>query len=306
MIEKVEKIWLDGKFVAWEEAQIHVLTHALHYGSAAFEGIRCYKLANGRSAIFRLTEHVDRLFDSALIGDLPIPREKKEVLEACLDTVRLNRFEECYIRPIAFVGDGDLGVYVKDNPIRISIAAWRWGAYLGDDGLRNGIRVRVSSYARPSVNSVMSKAKITGNYINSILAKREAISTGYQEAVMLDTQGYVAEASGENIFMVKRGHVYTPPLGCAVLAGITRDTVITLCADLGLPVTERLISRDELYIADEVFFTGTAAEVTPVREVDNRKVGKGNRGPITERIQDRFFQIVRGAQNIHPEWLSLV
>jgi branched-chain amino acid aminotransferase len=306
MIDKVEKIWLDGKLVSWEQAQVHVLTHALHYGTAAFEGIRCYKLQDGRSAVFRLTEHIGRLFDSAKIADLSIPWKPAEVCQACLETVRANRLDECYIRPIAFVGDGDLGVYVKDNPIRLAIAVWRWGAYLGDDGLRNGIRVRVSSYARPAINTVMSKAKIAGNYINSFLAKREAVATGYQEAVMLDTQGYVSEASGENIFMIKRGQVYTPPLGCSVLAGITRDTVIVLCADLGLQVTERLISRDELYIADEVFFTGTAAEVTPVREIDNRKVGNGSRGPITERIQERFFHVVRGSQKVHSEWLAMV
>lgn len=306
MIDKVEKIWLDGKLVAWEQAQVHVLSHALHYGSAAFEGIRCYKLQDGRSAVFRLTEHVERLFDSALIGDLSIRWTPKEVFDACLELVRVNKLDECYIRPIAFVGDGDMGVYVKDNPVRLAIAAWRWGAYLGDDGLRNGIRVRVSSYARPGINSVMSKAKVAGNYINSILAKREAIATGYHEAVMLDSQGYVAEASGENIFMINRGQVYTPPLGCAVLSGITRDTVITLCEDLGLKVTERLISRDELYIADEVFFTGTAAEVTPIREIDNRKVGNGSRGPITGRIQERFFEVARGSQKLHPEWLAIV
>jgi branched-chain amino acid aminotransferase len=204
------------------------------------------------------------------------------------------------------MGEGDLGVYVKDNPVRLAIAAWRWGAYLGDEGLANGIRVRVSSYTRPGINSVMSKAKVAGNYINSILAKREAIATGYQEAIMLDSQGYVAEATGENIFMVKRGQVFTPPLGTAILSGITRDTVMRLCADLSLPVTERLISRDELYIADEVFFTGTAAEVTPAREIDNRKIGNGSRGPITGRIQERFFQVVRGSHQVHPEWLAIV
>jgi len=304
MVEKVEKIWLDGRLVDWDAAQVHVLTHTLHYGLGAFEGIRCYRRDDGRSAVFRLTEHVERLLASCAIGDLAIPYGRDEIVKACLETVRANRLDECYLRPLAFVGDGAMGLYGRDNPVRLCIAVWRWGAYLGEEGLKNGIRAKISSFTRPGINSTMTKAKLVGNYVNSILAKREVVAAGYDEAILLDSQGYVSEASGENVFLVRRGEVSTPPTGASILAGITRETILTLCKELGIPVHERTITRDELYCADEVFFTGTAAEVTPVREVDERKIGEGARGPLTQRIQERFFQVVRGPNELHPEWLA--
>jgi branched-chain amino acid aminotransferase len=306
MVEKVEKIWLDGSFVDWDDAKVHVLTHTLHYGLGAFEGIRCYRRHDGKSAIFRLREHVERLFESALIGDMPMRWSPDEVVRACVESVRINKLDECYLRPLVFVGAGAMGLYGGDNPIQLTIAAWRWGAYLGEEGLAGGIRAKVSSYTRGGVNSTMTKGKLVGNYVNSILAKREVIAAGYQEAILLDPQGYVAEASGENIFMVKRGRVFTPPLGASILAGITRATMVTLCHEHGLPLEERAISRDELYVADEVFLCGTAAEVTPVREIDNRRIGAGTRGPITKQLQDAFFQIVRGPEVKHPEWLTYI
>lgn len=306
MVEKVDKIWMDGQLVPWDDAKVHVLTHTLHYGLGAFEGIRCYQRADGKSAIFRLEEHVDRLFESALIATLEIPFERAAIVEACLQTVRENGLQECYLRPLAFLGTGAMGLYGADNPVHVTIAAWRWGAYLGDEGLQNGIRAKVSSFSRPGINITMTKAKVVGNYVNSILAKREVVAAGYDEAIMLDPQGYVAEASGENIFVIKRGQLFTPPVGGSILGGITRDSVITLAQELGLTVTERMISRDELYVADEVFFTGTAAEVTPVREIDNRQVGSGACGPITKQLQDRFFQAVRGPELVHESWLAFV
>jgi branched-chain amino acid aminotransferase len=306
MVEKVDKIWMNGALVPWDSAQIHVLTHTLHYGLGVFEGIRCYRRTDGKSAVFRLREHIERLFESAKTADMVIPYSQAQLEAACLDTVRASKLEECYVRPLAYVAAGSMGIFVRDNPIHVIVAAWRWGAYLGDEGMQKGIRAKVSSFSRPGVNIGMTKAKIVGGYVNSILAKREVVQSGYDEAIMLDPQGYVAEASGENIFMVRRGKVYTPPAGASVLAGITRDAVLTLCNELGVSAEERVISRDELYNADEVFFTGTAAEITPVREVDNRKVGSGSRGPITQRIQERFFQIVRGPESAHAEWLAHV
>jgi branched-chain amino acid aminotransferase len=306
MVDKVEKIWMDGQLVAWDEARVHVLTHTLHYGLGVFEGIRCYRRADGRSAIFRLEEHVERLFESAHIADMVIGFSPQQVAQACLDLVRANSLDECYLRPLAYLGEGAMGLYGRDNPVRLCIAAWRWGAYLGDEGLERGIRAKISSFSRPGVNVSMTKAKIVGSYVNSTLAKREAIAAGFDEAIMLDPQGYVAEASGENIFLIKRGKIATPPLGASILAGITRDAVLTLCRELGFEAVERMISRDELYTADELFFTGTAAEVTPVREVDGRVVGAGARGPLTKRLQDRFFQLVRGPETWHPEWLAFV
>jgi branched-chain amino acid aminotransferase len=297
---------MDGALVGWDEANVHVLTHTLHYGLGVFEGIRCYRRNDGKSAVFRLAEHVERLIESARVADMAIPFTHAQISAACLETIRVNRLDECYIRPLAFVGQGAMGLYGRDNPVRLCIAVWRWGAYLGEEGLEKGIRAKVSSFTRPGVNTAMTKAKIVGSYVNSTLAKREVVAAGYDEAVMLDPQGYVAEASGENIFVVKRGKVFTPPLGGSILGGITRDTVLTLCRELGISTEERLISRDELYTADEVFFTGTAAEITPVREVDDRTVGNGARGPLTKRLQDRFFQVVRGPETAHAEWLSLV
>ncbi len=306
MVDKVEKIWFDGELVNWDDAKVHVLTHTLHYGLGVFEGIRCYKLADGRSAVFRLEEHVDRLFESAHICTMKIEQSREQVFAACLDTIRANGLDECYLRPLAFLGSGAMGLGATENRVHLTIVAWRWGAYLGDEGIKRGIRAKVSSFARPSVNSVMAKGKIVGHYVNSILAKREVMAAGYQEAIMLDPQGYVAEASGENLFVVKKGVIYTPALGASILGGITRDTVMALCDELGLRVVERPITRDELYIADEVFMCGTAAEITPVREIDDRQIGIGARGPVTERVQKRYFEVVRGEGKIHEQWLALV
>jgi branched-chain amino acid aminotransferase len=306
MVDKVEKIWLDGAFVNWDDAKVHVLTHTLHYGLGVFEGIRCYKLKSGKSAVFRLREHIERLCDSAHICTMKLEQTPAEVVEACLETVRINKLDECYLRPLAFLGAGAMGLGATENRTHLTIVAWKWGAYLGDEGLNNGIRAKVSSFARPSVNAVMAKGKIVGHYVNSILAKREVNAAGYQEAIMLDPQGYVCEASGENIFMVKRGVVFTPALGASILGGITRDSVLTLCRELGLSVLERPVTRDELYIADEIFMCGTAAELTPVRELDDRRIGTGTRGAITERVQKRFFEVVRGEGKAYPEWLAVV
>jgi branched-chain amino acid aminotransferase len=305
MVDKVDKIWFDGAFVNWDDAKVHVLTHTLHYGLGVFEGIRCYRLHSGKSAIFRLQEHVDRLFESAHICAMKIEQSREQVLEACLETVRVNKLEECYLRPLAFLGSGAMGLGAV-NRTHLTIVAWKWGAYLGDEGLKKGIRAKVSSFTRPGINSVMAKGKIVGHYVNSILAKREVMAAGYQEAIMLDGQGYLAEASGENVFVVKKGVISTPPLGAAILGGITRDTVLTIAEELGLKLVERQITRDELYIADEIFMCGTAAEITPVREVDDRQIGAGSRGPITERVQKRFFEVVRGEGKPHPEWLATV
>src|SRR6266540_1973808 len=302
MLQESEKIWLDGKLVPWRDAQVHVLTHSLHYGLSAFEGIRCYKGARG-SAIFRLTEHVDRLFASAHIGLITIPLGKKEIAEAICETVRAHKLDECYIRPIVFIGHGDMGLYVPDNPIRVAIAAWRWGAYLGEDGLKNGIRAKVSSFARHHVNVSMTRAKIGGHYVNSILAKREVKDSGYDEAIMLDPDGYVSEGTGENIFLVRNGIVKTTPL-TSILEGITRNSIMQLARERGLTVVEERFTRDELYIADEVFMTGTAAELTPIREVDNRTVGTGKPGPVTRDLQTAFFDIVLGRDAKHASWLS--
>ena len=268
MVEPSEKIWMDGAFVDWKDASVHVLTHSLHYGLAAFEGIRCYKGKNG-SAIFRLPEHVDRLFESAHIAQLAIPHEKKQVTDAIVETVRINRLETCYIRPLVYIGYGAMGLYPGENPIRMAIAAWKWGTYLGEDALTKGIRARVSSFTRHHVNVAMTRAKISGQYVNSILAKNEVKSAGVDEAIMLDPDGYVAEGTGENVFIVRRGRLMTTPL-TSILEGITRNSVIQLARERNIPVVEERFSRDALYVADEMFLTGTAAEITPVREVDGR------------------------------------
>ena len=306
MVDKVDTIWLDGRLVPWEEANVHILTHTLHYGLGAFEGIRCYETEDGRSAVFRLEEHVRRLLESAHIVTIPVPYTKEQLVDACLETVRSNRLKSCYLRPLVFIGDGAMGLYATSNPTRVAIVAWKWGAYLGEDGLKNGIRAKVSSFTRPGINMVMAKGKVVGHYVNSVLAKREVMAAGYQEAILLDAQGYVTEASGENLFMVRDGAVHTPPHGSAILGGITRDTMIRIMREMGLTVTERLIARDELYVADEIFLCGTAAEVTPVREIDNRTIGAGTRGEITKRVQDRYFQVVRGIEPPEPAWLSYV
>jgi branched-chain amino acid aminotransferase len=293
---------MDGRFVDWKEANIHVLTHSLHYGLGVFEGLRCYKGEKG-SAIFRLKEHVDRLFDSAQIVQIKIPFLPKEIEEAVIGTVKINRLEACYIRPIVFIGYGDMGLYVDKNPIRVAIAAWPWGTYLGDDGIKNGIRTKISSFARHHVNISMTRAKVTGYYANSLLAKREAKEAGYDEAILLDTDGYVAEGPGENIFIVRNGTLKTTPL-TSILEGITRNSIIQLAQEKGIPVVQERFTRDEIYIADEAFFTGTAAEITPIREVDNRIIGSGKPGEITKLLQKLFFDIVAGKDSAHQSWLT--
>jgi branched-chain amino acid aminotransferase len=306
MIEKTARIWMDGKLIPWEEAKVHVLTHTLHYGLGVFEGIRCYKCKDGSSAVFRLKEHIDRFYNSALIAGFAIPYSQEEINKAIFATVRDSGLAEAYIRPIAFIGYGAMGVLpTKDNPIQVAIAVWSWGAYLGEEGLKNGIRIKTSSYTRHHVNVMMTKAKICGNYVNSVLAKKEAVDLGYDEALMLDVAGYVAEASGENIFLVKNGKIKTTPL-TSILPGITRDSVITMARDKGIQVVEERFTRDELYTADEAFFTGTAAEITPIREVDNRNIGPGRPGPITVSLQEIFFGVVRGENNRYSSWLTRV
>ena len=303
MVEKVSKIWMNGKLIPWEEANVHILTHSLHYGLAVFEGIRCYLCHDGKSAVFRLREHVDRLFDSAQIGDIKIPYSKREISDACKETLRVNHLKEGYIRPIAFIGEGVMGVYPGDNPIEVAIITWSWGAYLGEGALEKGIRVKVSSFTRHHVNVMMTKAKICGNYVNSVLAKREVTKMGYDEALMLDTEGYVSEASGENIFMVKNGVLKTTPL-TSILSGITRDSVIQIAKAKKITLLEERFTRDELYTAEEAFFTGTAAELTPIREVDDRTIGNGKPGPVTKELQAGFFEIVKGKNPNFREWLD--
>jgi branched-chain amino acid aminotransferase len=303
MVQKVSKIWMDGKLIPWEEANVHILTHSLHYGLAVFEGIRCYLCPDGKSAVFRLREHVDRLFDSAQIGDIKIPYSKREISEACKETLRVNQLREGYIRPIVLIGEGVMGVYPGENPIQVAIITWSWGAYLGEGALEKGIRVKVSSYTRHHVNVMMTKAKICGNYVNSVLAKREVMKMGYDEALMLDTEGYVSEASGENIFMVKSGLLKTTPL-TSILSGITRDSVIQIAKAKKIPLLEERFTRDELYTAQEAFFTGTAAELTPIREVDDRMIGSGKPGPMTKELQAAFFDIVKGKNPNYREWLD--
>ena len=303
MALKGKKIWLDGEMVNWEEAKVHVLTHALHYGTGYFEGIRCYALDDGRSAVFRLDDHVRRFFDSGKILGFPLPEAFGQIKNAILAVIKANGLKECYIRPLAFVGSGEMGLYAPDNPIHVAIAAWSWGAYLGDEGIKNGIRAKVSSYTRHHVNVMMTKSKVSGNYVNSVLAKTEVKKAGYDEAIMLDAEGYVAEASGENIFIVRDGRVKTTPL-TSILPGITRDSVLTVARDKAYEIQEERFTRDELYTADEVFFTGTAAELTPVREVDNRKVGERCPGPATVDLQQTFFDIIKGKDKKYARWLT--
>ena len=297
-------IWLDGKLVPWREAKVHVLTHTLHYGMGVFEGVRAYKTNEG-AAIFRLQAHTDRLFRSAHILRLSIPYSKDAINEAICTAVRENHLESGYIRPMCFLGSEGMGLRAEGLKVHVMAAAWSWGSYLGDENMEKGIRVKTSSYTRHHVNITMCKAKANGNYMNSMLALNEALSCGCDEALLLDSEGYVAEGSGENIFIVRNGALYTPELTSA-LDGITRDTIFTLAAEIGVPVRERRITRDEVYIADEAFFTGTAAEVTPIREVDSRKIGNGARGPLTERLQSLYFDYVHGRGSSHPEWLTIV
>ncbi len=304
MINKTEKIWMDGRLIPWDEAKVHVLTHSLHYGLAVFEGIRAYDTEEG-SAIFRLDEHIERLYKSASIFMIDIPYSMEEVKRAVIETVKVNGVRECYIRPIAYIGYGAMGLYPKGNPINVAIAVWPWGSYLGDEGLKNGIRVKTSSFVRGHVNSFMARAKVSGYYVNSQLAKKEAIMNGYDEALLLDADGYVSEGSGENIFIVRKNILKTTPL-TSILEGITRDSIIRLARDEGIDVLESRFTRDELYIADEAFFTGTAAEVTPIREVDGRRIGNGRPGDITKRLQSIFFDIVKGKNKKYRHWLTFV
>ncbi len=304
MADRDGVIWFDGKLVPWREANVHVLTHTLHYGMGVFEGVRAYKAEKGTS-IFRLHAHTDRLFDSAHIMKMDMPFDKATLNEAQRTVVRENKLESAYLRPMCFYGSEGMGLRADNLKTHVIVAAWEWGAYLGKDNLENGIRIRTSSYTRHHVNISMCKAKANGHYINSMLALQEAITDGYDEAMLLDNEGYVAEGSGENIFIVKDGVIYTPDLTSA-LNGITRNTIFTFCNELGVEVREKRITRDEVYIADEAFFTGTAAEVTPIREVDNRKVGNGSRGPITEKLQTMYFDVVHGRHHVHPEWLTLI
>jgi branched-chain amino acid aminotransferase len=300
-----EKIWIDGAFVDWSAANVHILTHTLHYGLGVFEGIRCYRTDDGRSAVFRLSEHIRRLFESACINLIEVPYTPAEVEAVCLETMRQNRLSEGYIRPLVFVGDGEMGLNPGSNAIRVAVMAWAWGKYLGEESMVNGIRAKVSTFSRHYPNAKMTKGKTCGDYVNSILAKREALLDGYDEAIMLDTQGFVSEASGENIFLVRDGVLRTPPLH-TVLDGITRATVIELAIDKGIPFEQTQLTRDDLYIADEVFLTGTAAEVTPVREVDRRSIGDGARGPITQALQESFFDVVAGRESKYERWLTYV
>jgi branched-chain amino acid aminotransferase len=304
MIEKVEKIWMDGRLVNWDDAKVHVLTHTLHYGLGAFEGIRAYQLADGRSGVFRLRDHTARLFDSCHLIGLEIPYTHEEINKACVEVLAVNGLEKGYLRPLVYMGYGSMGLFAMDNPTRVSVAAWPWGAYLGDEGLSHGIRARISSFTRHGNNSTLAKGKVCGHYVNSMLAKREAMRDGYQEAIMLDDEGYVSEGTGENLFIVKDNVLITPPLNASILAGITRETIITMARDMGCVVKEERFPRDLLYLADEVFVTGTAAEVTPVREIDGRRVGKGTAGELTMEIQAAYFSAVRGEQSRYSEWVT--
>ncbi|HUY68832.1 MAG TPA: branched-chain amino acid transaminase [Alphaproteobacteria bacterium] len=297
-------IWFDGKMVPWREANVHVLTHTLHYGMGAFEGLRAYKTAKG-TAIFRLADHIDRFFNSAHILGMPMPFDKKAVADACRAAVAENKLETAYVRPLVFYGSEGMGLHADNLKVHVAIAAWQWGAYLGAEGLTKGIRVRTSSFTRHHVNIMMCKAKTCGNYVNSMLALREAQEAGADEALMLDPEGYVTEGGAENIFIVRGGVLYKPDAPSA-LEGITRDTIMQLAAEENIAVREKRITRDEVYIADEVFFTGTGAEVTPIREVDGRTIGNGARGPVTERLQKLYFDQVHGRRAAHPDWLAYV
>lgn len=305
MADRDGKIWMDGELVEWRDAKIHVLTHTLHYGCGVFEGVRAYNTVNG-TAIFRLQDHTDRLFNSAKILRMEMPFTKEQVNEAQKQVVRANKLESCYLRPLVWIGSQKLGVSPKGNQIHVMVAAWAWGAYLGEEGMQRGIRVKTSSYARHHVNITMTQAKAVSNYSNSILANMEALDDGYDEALLLDTAGFVAEGAGENIFVVKDGVIYTPDLSAGALNGITRNTVLHIAKDLGIDVVQKRITRDEVYIADEAFFTGTAAEVTPIRELDRVQIGIGRRGPVTEKIQNAFFDIVNGRNPKYAHWLTKV
>ncbi|MEM1548562.1 MAG: branched-chain amino acid transaminase [Thermoproteota archaeon] len=304
-IQEVSKIWFNGKLVNWHDAKIHVLTHGLHYGTGVFEGIRAYETKRG-TAVFRLTDHLKRFYRSAKIYFMEIPYSIDELRDACKAVVRENGLKSAYIRPIAFRGYGEMGLYPLNSPVDVVVAAWSWGTYLGDEGIRNGIRVKTSSFRRIDVNTIPAGVKATGQYINSVLAKVEAKMTGYDEAVMLDSRGMVSEGSGENIFMVRDGVIYTPSTASGILEGITRDSVFHIAGDIGVKVVERDLTRIDFYYADEAFMTGTAAEVVPVVEMDNYKIGDGKPGPITRRIQEEFYKIVKGESEKYLQWLEFV
>ena len=304
MADRDGVIWYDGEMRPWRDATTHVLTHTLHYGMGVFEGVRAYDAEQG-TAIFRLQDHTDRLFRSAHILQMPMPFDKDTINQAQLDVVRENGLSSAYLRPMCFYGSEGMGIRADNLKVHVIVAAWEWGSYLGKENLEKGIRIRTSSYTRHHVNITMCKAKANGNYMNSMLALQEALTCGYDEAMLLDAEGYVAEGSGENIFIVRNGVLYTPDLTSA-LEGITRETIMTLAHEQGLEIREKRITRDEVYVADEAFFTGTAAEVTPIREVDNRTIGNGGRGPITEKLQTLYFDQVHGRREDYPEWLSLV
>ena len=304
MDDRDGKIWFNGELVEWRSATTHVLTHTLHYGMGVFEGVRAYETPDG-PAIFRLQDHTKRLFNSAKIVGMQLPFTEEQINRAHIDVVKANNLASCYFRPMAYYGSGKLGVAPKQDDVQVILAAWAWGAYLGEEGMRKGIRVRVSSFTRHHPNVTMIKAKANGNYMNSIMANTEATRDGYDEAILLDAQGYVAEGSGENIFTVRDGVLYTPALDVA-LDGITRRSVIAIASEMGLKVIEKRLTRDELYVADEVFFTGTAAEVTPIREIDGRQIGIGERGSITAEIQQRYFDIVQGKKPKYRDWLTYV
>ncbi len=305
MADRDGKIWMDGQMVDWRDAKIHVLTHTLHYGCGAFEGVRAYNTVNG-TAIFRLQEHTERLMNSAKILRMKLPFTAEQLNQAQIDVVKANKLESCYLRPLVWIGDKKLGVSPKGNTIHAMVAAWAWGAYLGEEGLKRGIRVKTSSYTRHHVNITMTQAKAVSNYSNSILANMEATDDGYDEALLLDSAGFVSEGAGENIFVIKNGVIYTPDLSAGALNGITRNTIFHIAKDLGLEIVQKRITRDEVYIADEAFFTGTAAEVTPIRELDRIEIGAGSRGPITEKIQNAFFDIVNGRNPQYAHWLTKV
>ncbi len=301
---KAEKIWMDGELVKWDEARVHVLTHALHYGSGVFEGIRAYKTEQG-SAVFRLQDHVERLFDSSKILRLDIPYSKEEISQAIKDTIKINLLENCYIRPLVYRGYNQLGLNPFSCPVKVMIAAWDWGAYLGEEALVKGVRAMISTWQRSHINSTSAKAKICGNYINSIFANMEAVESGVEEAILLDQNGYVAEGPGENIFWIKNGIIFTPPL-TSVLEGITRKTVITIAQSMNYEIKEEFVARDVLYLSDEAFFAGSAAELTPIREIDHHTIGSGERGPISKKIQEKLFAIFRGKEKEYLQWLSFV
>ncbi|MEJ5185585.1 MAG: branched-chain amino acid transaminase [Candidatus Geothermincolales bacterium] len=302
-IPKVDKIWMDGKLVDWDQAQVHLLTHSLHYGSGVFEGIRAYETPRG-AAVFRLVDHLKRLFRSAAIYKMEIPATLEELVEATKLVIKANGLKSCYIRPIAFRGYGEMGLNPLGAPVNVAIAVWPWGAYLGEEGIKHGVRAKISSFRRNDSNAIPTAAKACGQYLNSILAKMEAVEAGYDEAILLNMHGYVADGAGENIFVVKKGVLYTPPTSSGALEGITRDSVMRIAEDLGIPCYERDLVRTDLYLADEAFFTGTAAEVVPIREVDDRFIGEP--GPVTRKIQEKFFSIVKGLEEDYDHWLEYV